>query len=58
MLGYMPADRQDVTQKSRHAAFMRIAGYQSLSAPEASENFPDAGPFAVHEQVGSENPDG
>jgi len=58
ILGYVPADRQDVTQKNRHAFFMRIAGYHSLSVPEVSDNFPDAGPLPIHEQVSSENPDG
>jgi len=37
---------------------MRIAGYHSLSAAEVSENFPDAGPLSIHEQVGPENPGG
>jgi len=54
----MLAGCQDVTQKNRHASFMRIAGYHSLPSPEASENFPDARPFPVHEQVSPENSDG
>jgi hypothetical protein len=37
---------------------MRIAGCHSLSSPEVPENFPEARPFAIHEQVSSENPDG
>jgi DNA invertase Pin-like site-specific DNA recombinase len=36
----------------------RYCTIDRLSAPEAAENFPDAGSFAIHEQVSSENPDG
>jgi len=54
----MLAGCQDVTQKNRHASFMRIAGYHSLSSLEASDNFPDARSFTIHEQVSSENSDG